>query len=450
MKKSVLVTLFLVLILIANLSFATYETVTMEVVEEPVCTIEIGENSKFEKRLIEKNLNNKEVTLQLQVTNEETALQPTGEIMLVIDNSKSMEDIVSGTTTREDLVVESAKTLVNTILDGNENLRVGVVSFSTNEEVSKEGTIEDATLVSDLSTDSQALVSAISNIQYTGPRTDLESGLSLASQYFTEEDNNKYVIVLTDGVPNVALNYDKVYYSDDVINKTKAQLQALDTAGYDVITMLTGISNADDVPATRDDDKTYGDIIEEIFGTETNPTVGKFYYVQDSEIEQTITEDIYNDLLPIEKVLTNITVTDYFPQEIIDNFEFAYVSEANIGTISAQVNPEDNSITWTIPELNPGETATVQYTLKLKEDFDSSIVGKLLDTNEKVDITYTDFDGEQVSDTSDVTPKLRLTEPPVELPKAGTPIMIALFTVGIGLFIYSFVKLTITNKNMKH
>lgn len=450
MKKSVLVTLFLVLILIANLSFATYETVTMEVVEEPVCTIEIGENSKFEKRLIEKNLNNKEVTLQLQVTNEETALQPTGEIMLVIDNSKSMEDIVSGTTTREDLVVESAKTLVNTILDGNENLRVGVVSFSTNEEVSKEGTIEDATLVSDLSTDSQALVSAISNIQYTGPRTDLESGLSLASQYFTEEDNNKYVIVLTDGVPNVALNYDKVYYSDDVINKTKAQLQALDTAGYDVITMLTGISNADDVPATRDDDKTYGDIIEEIFGTETNPTVGKFYYVQDSEIEQTITEDIYNDLLPIEKVLTNITVTDYFPQEIIDNFEFAYVSEANIGTISAQVNPEDNSITWTIPELNPGETATVQYTLKLKEDFDSSIVGKILDTNEKVDITYTDFDGEQVSDTSDVTPKLRLTEPPVELPKAGTPIMIALFTVGIGLFIYSFVKLTITNKNMKH
>lgn len=449
MKKSVFITLFLVLILIANLSLATYETVTMEVVEEPVCTIEIGENSKFEKRLIKKDLNNKEVTLQLQVTNEEAAMQPTGEIMLVIDNSLSMEDIVSGTTTREDLVMESAKTLINTILSGNENLKVGAVSFSTNEDVSKEGTVEDASLVSDLSTDPQALISAISNIQYTGPRTDLESGLNLASQYFSEEDNNKYMIVLTDGVPNVALNYDKVYYSDDVINKTKAQLQALDTAGYNVITMLTGISNEDDIPATREDDKTYGDIIEEIFGTETNPTVGKFYYVQDSEIEQTITEDIYNDLLPIEKVLKNITVTDYFPQKIIDNFDFAYVSEANIGTISAQVNTEDNSITWTIPELNPGETATVQYTLKLKENFDSSIVGKILDTNEKVDITYTDFDGEQVSDTSDVTPKLRLSEPPAILPKAGTPIMIALFVIGAGLFIYSLVKLTVTNKNMK-
>ena len=450
MKKSVFITLFLVLILIANLSFATYETVTMEVVEEPVCTIEIGEHSKFEKKLIEKDLNNKEVTLQLQVTNEETSMQPTGEIMLVIDNSKSMEDIVEGTTTREDLVIESAETLVNTILKDNENLKVGVVSFSTNEDVSKEGTLEDANLVSDLSTDSQALISAISNIQYTGPRTDLESGLNLASQYFSDEENNKYIIVLTDGIPNVALNYDKTYYSDDVINKTKTQLQALDTAGYDVITMLTGISNENDVPATREDDKTYGDIIEEIFGTENNPTVGKFYYVQDSEIEKTITEDIYNDLLPVEKVLTNITVKDYFPQEIIDNFDFAYVSEANIGNISANVNTEDNSITWTIPELYPGETATVQYTLKLKKDFDSTIVGKILDTNEKVDITYTDFDGEEVTDTSDVTPKLRLTEPPTTLPKAGTPIMIALFVIGAGVFVYSFIKLTIANKNMKH
>ena len=450
MKKSVLITLFLILILVANISLASYETVTMTVVEEPVCTIEIGENSSFEKRLIEKNLNNKEVTLQLQVTNEETSIQPSGEIMLVIDNSMSMKENIEETTTREDLVIESANTLVNTILEGNDNLQVGVVSFSTNADVSLEGTINDANLVSDLSSDPQALTSAISNIQYTGPRTDLEAGLSLASQYFTEEDNNKYMIVLTDGIPNVALDYDGMYYSDDVINKTKAQLQALDTAGYNVITMLTGITEADDIPATRPDDKTYGDIIEEIFGTETAPTVGKFYYVQDSEIEQTITNDIYNDLLPIEQVLTDIVITDYFPQEIIDNFEFAYVSKPNVGTISTDVNTENNSITWTISELQPGETATVQYTLSLKEDFDSSIVGKILDTNERVDISYTNLNGEPVEDTSDVTPKLRLTEPPVKLPAAGTPIMIALFVVVVGVIIYSFVRFNTLNRNMKH
>lgn len=49
MKKTIFLTLFLILILIANISFASYSTVTMSVVDEPVCTINIGENSKFEK-----------------------------------------------------------------------------------------------------------------------------------------------------------------------------------------------------------------------------------------------------------------------------------------------------------------------------------------------------------------------------------------------------------------
>ena len=442
MKKSVFITLFLILILVANISFASYETVTMEVVEEPICTIEIGENSKFEKKLISKDLNNKEVTLQLQVTNEESSTQPTGEIMIVLDNSQSMTHEI-GETTRYDLILESASTLINSLLDGNDNLKIGVVRFSSNLDATKEGTLEDASLVSDLSSDPEALNSAISNIEFTGLRTDLDAGLSLASQYFTSEENNKYIIVLTDGVPNLALDYEGNYYSDDVINKTNSRLQTLESSGYNIITMLTGIDEPDSTPGTTS--KTFAQIIEETFGTETNPTAGKFYYVQDDEIEQTITQDIYNDLLPIGHTLTDITITDYFPQEIIDNFEFAYVSEANIGNISAEVNPETNSITWTIPELEVGQTATVRYKLKLKEDFDSNIVDKILDTNEKVDITYTNFEGEEISDTSDVTPKLRLTEPPATLPKAGTPILIALFVVGVGIAVFSYVRF----KNME-
>ena len=443
MKKSVFITLFLILILVANISFASYETVTMEVVEEPICTIEIGENSKFEKKLISKDLNNKEVTLQLQVTNEESSTQPTGEIMLVLDNSDSMNDVVSGTTTRYDLILESASNLINTLLEGNDNLKIGAVRFSSNLDATKEGTIEDASLVSDLSSDPEALISAISNIEFTGLRTDLDAGLSLASQYFTSEENNKYIIVLTDGVPNLAIDYEDDYYSDDVLNKSKARLETIESSGYNLITMLSGISTPDYIPNTAN--KTFAQMIEEVFGTEDSPTAGKFYYVQDDEIEQTITQDIYNDLLPIGHTLTDITITDYFPQEIIDNFEFAYVSEANIGNISAEVNPETNSITWTIPELEVGQTATVQYKLKLKEDFDSNIVDKILDTNEKVDITYTNFEGEEISDTSDVTPKLRLTEPPATLPKAGTPILIALFVVGVGIAVFSYVRF----KNME-
>ena len=451
MKKKISLILFTfitLMLLITNLSLASYSTVTMTVVEEPICTIELGENSKFEKKLIEKNLNNKEVTLQLQVTNNETSIKPTGEIMLVLDNSDSMQNATSTGEIRKDLVFKSAQALVSNLLEDNSQLQIGVVSFSTNTDVSKEATIEDASLVSSLSNSATELNNAISNIEANGPRTDLQAGLLLASQQFSEEDNNKYIIVLTDGVPNVAIDSNNPYYSDTTITQTKEQLQTLENDGIQITTMLTGIDDESYVP--NGVTKSFGEIIEEIFGTPENPTVGNFYYVTDDQIETTITENIYNDLLPVEKTLTNIVIKDYFPKEIIDNFDFAYVSNANIGEISAEVNTDDNSITWTIPELASGQTATVQYTLKLKENFDSSIVDKILDTNEKVDITYNDFDGTEQSKTSDVTPKLRLTEPPAVLPKAGTTLLISFGVLAIGLLIFSFTKLSILNNKMKY
>ena len=451
MKKKISLILFTfitLILLITNLSLASYSTVTMTVVEEPICTIELSENSKFEKKLIEKNLNNKEVTLQLQVTNNETSIKPTGEIMLVLDNSDSMQNETSTGEIRKDLVFESAQALVSNLLEDNTQLQIGVVSFSTNTDMSKEATIEDASIVSSLSSDATELNNAISNIEANGPRTDLQAGLLLASQQFSEEDNNKYMIVLTDGVPNVAIGSNNPYYSDTTITQTKEQLQTLEADGIQITTMLTGIDDESYVP--NGTDKNFGEIIEEIFGTPENPTAGNFYYVTDDQIETTITENIYNDLLPVEKTLTNIVIKDYFPEEIIDNFDFAYVSDANIGEISAEVDTSDNSITWTIPELASGQTATVQYTLKLKEDFDSSIVDKILDTNEKVDITYNDFDGAEQSKTSDVTPKLRLTEPPAVLPKAGTTLLIGFGALTIGLSIFSFIKMKNLNDKMKY
>lgn len=447
MKRKIFIGIFLSLILIANISFASYSTVTMSVVEEPICTIELSENSKFEKKLISKDLANKEVTLQLQVTNEEESFNPTGEIMLLIDNSDSMKETTSDGKVRKDLVFESAKTLISNLLEDNTKLKIGIASFSTNTDVEKEGTIEDATLVSQLSNDETTLKNAINNIEANGPRTDLQAGLSVATTGFSSESNNKYLIVLTDGVPNVAIDYDKNYYSDDVINKTKQELINVDSKGIEVITMLTGIDNETYVPSTTT--KSFGQIISEIFGTPANPTVGKFYYVTDSEIEKTITTDIYNALLPVSKTLKDIKIVDYFPEEIIKNFDFAYVTKSNIGEISATVDTTNNSITWTIPELANGQTATVQYKLKLKENFDSNIVGKILNTNKKVDITYTDFDNNNQDKTSDISPKLKLTEPPVVLPKAGTTLLIGFIVLASGLFVFSLTKLIILNKRMK-
>lgn len=465
MKNKIIISIFLIIILIANISFASYQTVTMQMVEEPICTIPLGEHSKFEKKVISKDLKNKEITIQLQVTNEEIAKKPTGEIMLVLDNSDSMLDTVSENTTRKKLIFESAKNLISKLLKDNTELKIGIVSFSTNTDTTKEGTLEDANIVSKLSDDSSSLTNAVSNIETNGSRTNLQAGLLLASQQFTQSQNNKYMIVLTDGVPNVAIAYDKVYYSDDVIQKTKQQLQAINTQGIKLVTMLTGISDEAYVPVTTS--KNFGQIITEVFGTQANPSVGSFYYVTDTEIEQTITDDIYKTLAPIEKTLKNINIVDYFPEEIVKNFDFSYVANANIGNISTKIDTATNSITWTIPELASGQTATVQYKLKLKENFDASIVGKILNTNQKVDINYTDLNGKQQTKTSDISPKLKLSEPtnnnnnnntiptknpttsPMALPKAGSFTLIGFGVFVISLLIYSITKLMILHKKTK-
>ena len=429
LKLKILLILFLLISLVFSVANASYSDVTMSVVEEPVCTIKFGTNSYVERSIISKDLNNKEITIQLKAINSEENLKPAGEIMLVIDNSESMDAQVADAKTRKDLVINSAKNLITNLLEDNTKLKIGVVSFSTNSNASKEGTIEDAKLISDLTNNVESLISSVSNIQYDGPRTNLDAGLSLAKQYFTDktDKSHKYVIVLSDGVPNVSIDYDKNYYSDDVISKTKASLTSLSSVADNVIVMLTGISNgsATATPST----KTYDQIISEIFGTTTQPTIGKFYYITDDKIESTIKSDIYKDLLPVSKSFTNLKIVDTFTKEIVENFDFSYVKEPNIGTISEKIDESTNSITWNIPELKSGETAIVQYKLKLKEDYSKDILDKVLDTNSKLDLTYTDYSNTTDTKSSDVTPKLKLVEPKVEnkvqedlpkvLPKAG-------------------------------
>ena len=449
-KFSVISILFLLLILVSNFSMATFNDVVMSVIKEPIATINFGENSTVTRTLISKDMDNKEITLELKVTNNESSLKPTGEIMLVLDNSKSMLAAVDDSTSREDLVINSAKTLITNLLKDNTKLKIGIVSFSTNTDIQKEGTIEDAQLISDLTNDSSSLLTSVSNIQYTGPRTNLNSGIDLAKKYYTADTDSahKYMIILSDGVPNVAVDYDKNYYSDDVIARTKASLQSLNGNVDNVITMLTGITDGDATatPAT----KTYNEIIAEIFGTTQKPTTGKFYYITDNDIEKTITNDIYNDLLPVAKSLKNLVVTDYFPKEIVDNFTFSYVSAPSIGEISDKIDLTSNSITWSIPELKSEEVATVQYKLKLNENYNSSILGKELDTNKKLDLSYENDANEKVVKSSNITPVVYLEEIPAVIPKAGKNVVSALFVASILFVAICGIRYIVIKNNCKN
>ena len=88
--------------------------------------------------------------------------------------------------------------------------------------------------------------------------------------------------------------------------------------------------------------------------------------------------------------------------------------------------------------------------MKLKENFNSNIVNKILNTNQKVDLSYTDFDSNNQNKTSDISPKLKLSEPPAVLPKAGFTTLIVIFGIfAISLLVFSITKLTKINRNIK-
>lgn len=242
-------------------------------------------------------------------------------------------------------------------------------------------------------------------------------------------------------------------YGDAVNNKTKSTLQSL-SSKYNIITMLTGV-DSDASAQGSVPPYTYGEIIENIFGTQANPTAGKFYYISDEQIEQTVKEDIYKDLLPESQSVKDIKINDFFPKEIVDNFDFAYVSQPTKGTISQSIDNE-NKIVWSLDELSSGESATVQYTLTLKDNYDPSIVNVILDTNEKVTINYKDFDGTDKSKTSEDTPKVRITELKGDtttaktiIPKAGAPVIIAGASLLLIIAIASGAKILKINNDMK-
>lgn len=448
MKQKISIALCLLLILISTTVFAS-TPVKMEIVENNICNIKLNENSNFEKKIVSSELDKKQVTLQLQVNNDAINKVPEGELMLVIDSSNSMNETINDTsTTRKDLVLNSAQKLVENLLTLNSStLKIGVVTFSASQEATEMGTEKDAQLVSDFSNDLTTLKAKISSIEGTGAYTDLDAGLKLAQKTFTTEKNNKYLIVLTDGVPNMNVgNSDllKIESLEKVISTTNETLKSL--KDINVISLLTGIKSEDATVRTDGTNSyTYGQVIQGVFGTPTNPTIGKFYKIDDTEIEKTITEQIYADLIPVEQTLKDITIVDYFPQYIVDNFEMAYVEGVNNLNISSKIDKETNSITWTIPELKAGETLKVQYTLTLKDTFDEKIIDQILDTNQKVEINYKDFDNTAKTTKSDVTPKIKLTEvkqevpkteptqdntkAPEELPKTGAPMLVGFVAI---------------------
>ena len=460
--------LFILLSLLTVESFAATvnsSDSTIELFNEKICEINLNDIGKFTKELTNFDKNKKEATLTLTVTNsmkEQTYVKPL-EVFLILDSSNSMTKTYENQTKIE-YVAQTALSFVENLFNSFTNLKIGIISFSSVDplvDTSLTLLIEsDAKLLLSLSGSKDDIENAINTYtQNKGPYTNIEAGLSIAESNFTDStDSEKHIVLISDGVPNVSLDTENTLtYSGVNAQNTKNRLLKLQNKGYKISSILMRLDESSVVnpaaPVVEGEDRpmTYGELVEEIFGTVTNPTAGNFYYINYNNLTTTLTEDIYNTIVAsMDNTIKNIVIKDYFPKEIIDNFNFEYVKSPNVGEVSQQIDETDNSITWNIELLKENSTATLSYKLSLKDKYDEEIANKLIPLNTKLDIEYETSSGKSNNSSEDF-PQVKLsyedkTIAEEKLPQTGNYSPIFLFVVIVLIIGFIITRIKLLNK----
>lgn len=387
------------------------------------------------KTIVDSNKNTGEVTIELKLSNTKkvTENDNSTEVFLVIDNSPSMDFVTANGKTRKEIVISSAKNLVNSLFENASNIKVGIIDFHGNNGWEGVG-IQNATLRKKLTNDKNVILEDLEklNTSKTVGGTNIDAGLQRAEKNFTSIKNNKVIILLTDGVPNADVKGtkagEKTTDANSVIvhNNTKETLTRLQNSGINIISMMTGISEADGntdkdgteyvINPIEDDLK----VIENIFGTTSAPTAGKFYLVQSADVSNIIEKDILSNVMEIvQNPINNVKIVDYFPTDITENFDFSYVGNPNVGTKSDNINNETNTIEWNIDALKGNEVATLKYKLKIKDMKNENLLNKTIATNKKVVLTYKDTEAKDYTVTLSSSPKIKLSE--VKVVNPSTP-----------------------------
>ena len=386
MKKKVILLIFILMLLLSRYVFALEIQTELKVLEK------FSEKKYLEndqgyviKTLADINPDSGEAIVELKLSN--TAKD--------VDNSGSMDFKLSNGKKRKEVVVESAKNLTNKIYDNIDNVKMGIVRFWGKDNMGYA-----ASIMSNVTSDKKVIISHLDSIaeMKTEPGTNIEAAILAANRMFTKKSKNKIIILLTDGIPNI----DNEYNTDleTVFNNTKKTLQSIGDKAY-IISIMTGVSDAD---LDKEKHIKPTDIVKRIFGTDEKPTTGKFYNISDLDIDRVVSENVYKDLIKkVRNPINNVKMVDYFPKDIIENFEFSYVDKPNIGSISNEIRKNDNSIDWDIGTLKAGSVATVRYKLKIKDMKNKALLNKVLSTNgDNKNIGYN-----VVLDTS---PKIQLAE----------------------------------------
>lgn len=431
-----------------------------------------------------------EITIEVKVSNlakdkENTQTYEDTEIYMMVSENistskntekieKYIDDIVK---LSSNIVKVNSKTKIGiigikgTIRDSQEDEN-GNLNIGDNDEREVNGSKENAEIVVEPTNKVEDIRSGLQNMNSskTSYYSNLQAAIRLANKSYSN-NTNKILISLFDGVPNIAIGVkEKVSYGgwtqyNTVEEAVKAKYENVATYTRNEILELKN----NDVsfillrPADTSYDESWYDTstgekildfdgspyVQKLYGTIENPTYGKMYNFTDENIDTIIAENIYQDVkLLMQSDINSVKVTDYFPKEILNNFDIT-IHKPSTGTTSNEIDKETNTLEWNIEILEGNSVGTLQYTLKLKDMENENLLEKTISTNEKIVLQYKDINEKEYTVTLSSSPQVKLsqivqedtTTAPTEIPQTGQNIFAGVLIITILIIlIISYIK----------
>ena len=104
--------------------------------------------------------------------------------------------------------------------------------------------------------------------------------------------------------------------------------------------------------------------------------------------------------------IKSAVIKEYFSKDVLDYFTISFSNE-NIDTTNLK---KDGYIVWNIGDVEGNTTASLQYTLKVKNMKNVKILDKVIATSEKTELTYINYLDTETTVVSTSSPKVQLTE----------------------------------------
>lgn len=345
------------------------------------------------------------------------------------------------------------ETFANKVFEANSNTKIGIVGMNgtindsdenniatDNDESTIPGSMDDAEIITMPTTNVTDLVNGITNMNPENWKYhyNLEVAIRIAKNNFSD-DVNRILISLYDNVPGIVIgetarvNYGGIFgttaeeavrnHLTKIVNQTKTEILSLADEDISFILLRPDDTSFDQTWTNTNtgeiilelDGKPY---VDDLYGSIDNPTYGKMYSLNNDNLEQIVTDYIYNDVMgEIGTAISQVSIEFTFSQDILDNFD---ITIGNSSDINIDNLTTDGIMVWNVGSLEANESATLNYSLQMKDMNNSSLLDKTIPIAEQVVLTYNDSSTQKHTVTSTDSPSVRLVRDEViEIPDPG-------------------------------